>query len=272
MSTAFLADEALVDLLIEQATTGLGPAEQDELARRLALYPDADPGAVERVVVTLTLAARREDEPLPGALKARLIEQGTTWRAATPIIDLTERRSGAQRGSSTSRVRWRRSQAGWWAAAAALVLAVAGWYPRLAAPPRPPDARELRAQLIATTPGLIRWEFAATTDPAAHGASGDVVWDPVSQRGYMRFAGLGPNDARRSQYQLWIFDAERDDRFPVDGGVFDIPAGTGEVVIPIAARIRVGKPVLFAVTVERPGGVVVSGRKRVAVLAKPTQT
>jgi len=152
MSTAFLADEALVDLLIEQATTGLGPAEQDELARRLALYPDADPGAVERVVVTLTLAARREDEPLPGALKARLIEQGTTWRAATPIIDLTERRSGAQRGSSTSRVRWRRSQAGWWAAAAALVLAVAGWYPRLAAPPRPPDARELLAQLIATTP------------------------------------------------------------------------------------------------------------------------
>lgn len=133
------------------------------------------------------------------------------------------------------------------------------------------DAAALRAQMIASTATLVRWEFSATADPAAHGASGDVVWDPVAQRGYMRFKGLSANDAQQMQYQLWIFDGERDDRYPVDGGVFDIPA-TGEVVIPIRARLHVGKAALFAVTAERPGGVVVSGRERIVVLAKPSST
>jgi hypothetical protein len=39
--------------------------------------------------------------------------------------------------------------------------------------------------------------------------------------------------------------------------------------VPITARVRVGKPVLFAVTIERPGGVVVSAREHIVVLAKP---
>ena len=50
----------------------------------------------------------------------------------------------------------------------------------------------------------------------------------------MRIRGLGPNDARRSRYQLWIFDAARDERFR--------------------------------------GGGVVAGRERIAVLAQPAKT
>jgi hypothetical protein len=46
----------------------------------------------------------------------------------------------------------------------------------------------------------------------------------------------------------------------IDGGVFDAPS-TGEVVVPITARLRA----LFAVTVERPGGVVVSRREHIVV-------
>jgi hypothetical protein len=68
------------------------------------------------------------------------------------------------------------------------------------------------------------------------------------------------------QYQLWIFDAARDQRYPVDGGVFDVPANAGEVVIPIRASLMVRKPAAFAVTLEKPGGVVVSGREHVIVL------
>ena len=85
----------------------------------------------------------------------------------------------------------------------------------------------------------------------------------------MRFRGLRPNDPTKEQYQLWVFDATRDDRYPVDGGVFDVPAGVDEIVVPITARVRVTRPALFAVTVERPGGVVVSGREHIVVLAKP---
>ena len=42
------------------------------------------------------------------------------------------------------------------------------------------------------------------------------------------------------------------------GGVFDIPHGASAVVIPIDARLAVDDPVLFAITREQPGGVVVS--------------
>jgi anti-sigma-K factor RskA len=85
----------------------------------------------------------------------------------------------------------------------------------------------------------------------------------------MLFRGLKSNDPSQSQYQLWIFDANRDDRYPVDGGVFDIPAGgTGEIIVPISARLNIDKVTLFAITVERPGGVVVSDRSRLPLLAK----
>jgi anti-sigma-K factor RskA len=95
-----------------------------------------------------------------------------------------------------------------------------------------------------------------------------VSWSRVAQRGEMRFTGLVPNDRAHWQYQLWIFDKTRDQRYPVDGGVFDIPMGGGEVVVPIRARVPVGDAVMFAVTVEPAGGVVVSTRERVALLAK----
>jgi hypothetical protein len=259
MTTPFPNDERLADLLIESATRGLDAAEQRELAALIAMHSGADVDGIERAVTALALAARGDGEPLPAALRARLVAAAPAGRPR-----LVPPARPASRGT-----------AGWWAAAAALVLAVAGWYPRFAPPPaRPtaPSAAAAREALIRSAHDLVRWEFTATADPAARGASGDVVWDPATQQGYLRFKGLGPNDASRVEYQLWIFDAERDDRYPVDGGVFDIPAAGTEVVIPIHARLHVGKPALFAVTAERPGGVVVSGRERIVVLAKAAAT
>jgi hypothetical protein len=81
----------------------------------------------------------------------------------------------------------------------------------------------------------------------------------------MRLQGLAANDPGVVQYQLWIFDKARDAKYPVDGGVFDVTGG--EVVVPIVAKLHVEQPTLFAVTVERPGGVVVSDRKRIAIVA-----
>lgn len=95
-----------------------------------------------------------------------------------------------------------------------------------------------------------------------------MVWSDTEQRGYMRIRGLAANDVTRAQYQLWIFDPRRDERYPVDGGVFDIPAGSEEVIVPIVAKLDVRGPTLFAVTVEAPGGVVVSARERIVLVAK----
>ena len=41
---------------------------------------------------------------------------------------------------------------------------------------------------------------------------------------------------------------------------FDVDRATGDIVVPIRAKLRVFEPSLFAITVEKPGGVVVSRR------------
>jgi anti-sigma-K factor RskA len=106
-------------------------------------------------------------------------------------------------------------------------------------------------------------------DAVGQRVSGDVVWDGDTQRGYMRFTNLPKNNRAIEQYQLWIFDASRDERYPVDGGVFDVSAdANGNVVVPIRARLQVRTPTMFAVTIERPGGVVVSDRSRIVAIAK----
>ena len=72
----------------------------------------------------------------------------------------------------------------------------------------------------------------------------------------MRLVGMPVNDPKVRQYQLWIVDPDRDAR-PVDGGVFDV-TDAGEVIIPIDAKLAVSDPAAFAITVEKPGGVVKS--------------
>ncbi len=133
----------------------------------------------------------------------------------------------------------------------------------------PPSAA--RKELLASGGDVKTLSWTATADAAAKGAGGDVVWSASKQEGYMRFTGLTANDPTKLQYQLWIFDKDRDDKYPVDGGVFDV-GPDGEVVIKISPKLRVNEPVLFAVTVELPGGVVVSKRERIVVTAAPPKT
>ncbi|GAB5558838.1 MAG: hypothetical protein SynsKO_04850 [Synoicihabitans sp.] len=155
---------------------------------------------------------------------------------------------------------WRHPALGW---AAAAVLAVGLWVSQPDPVEEAPSLAEQRATLLASNDAL-QLEFAGTPDFAALG--GDVIWQDDSQTGYLRFNGLPVNDPTEAQYQLWIVDPERDER-PVDGGVFDIPAGGGNVIIPIRAALRVDDPVAFVITVEQPGGVVVSKQEIVAAIA-----
>ena len=48
------------------------------------------------------------------------------------------------------------------------------------------------------------------------------------------------------------------------GGVFDV-TDAEEQLIPIQAKLQVVKPVAFAVTIEKPGGVVVSDQETFAI-------
>jgi hypothetical protein len=278
-------DEAMLDLAIKQVTEGLSPAEQRALDVMDSELASAYLRDLERAAAAVTLAGSPGGEPLPAALSARIAQQAAEHFApASKVADLNEARNAA-----AEKARVHRSPArgfggyGWLAAAACLVLAIFGWQrspqplppvavvtpPPVVVPPpekpAPPTVAEERAALLAKSDSL-KIPLGATKDPAATGVTGDVVWDPVTQRGFLHFAGLAPNDPAMHQYQIWIFDAGRDKRYPVDGGVFDVPADATEVVIPIRASLMVRKPAAFAVTLEKPGGVVVSGREHVIVL------
>ena len=133
---------------------------------------------------------------------------------------------------------------------------------------------ELRQELLKEASDLVQVSWERGADATATNAAGDVVWSPTKQQGFMRFSGLEPNNPAQNQYQLWIFDEAQDARYPIDGGVFNIPASAGpagEIIVPITAKLPVSKVTLFAVTIEKPGGVVVSSRERLPLLAKVTK-
>jgi hypothetical protein len=260
------------ELAADAALVGLSEAEQQELD---ALLGEAtarrEIELFERVageVAAVAFAAQRSTEGaelLPESLRTRLeaslVRQPASQPAPSPAPVVPLR----PRGSTFTRV------APWLIAAAAIVVAVFGW--RRPNPPvtvidaKPTPSAE-RAELLGL-PGTGRFDFTPTEDPAARKGTGDVVWHSGLQRGFMRIRGLAPNDPSKEQYQLWIFDEERGDTFPVDGGVFDVTADAqGEVLVPIQAKLGVGKAKLFAITVERPGGVVVSKRERIVLTAK----
>ena len=104
-------------------------------------------------------------------------------------------------------------------------------------------------------------------DAAGHAVKGEVVWDPRSSGGYIKLSGLPVNDPKREQYQLWVFDGTRDQRYPVDGGLFNVTKD-GELELWIRVPIPVRDAAMFAVTVEQSGGTVVSDRGRIVALAK----
>jgi hypothetical protein len=284
-------DDALVDLLIKQITEGLSPAEQRALDALDSPSVTKATQEFERAATAISLAGAGPLRAPPPTLLARLEAQASSYVAAHPVTAPTAAGPAAGGARAPAAVvtlavaRPRRSggSLGWFAAAACLVLAVIGWMrsppaplPPVAqvipeapivrpAPVEPPTPAEERTALLAA-PTALKITLGATKDPAAAGVSGDVVWDPVTQKGFLHFAGLKSNDPSVMQYQIWIFDGERDQRYPIDGGVFDVPGNAPDIVIPIRAAVLVHKPAAFAVTAEKPGGVVVSDRAHVIVL------
>lgn len=260
------------ELLVDRATVGLADAERDELAALRA----EDDDSFDLAAAAIDLATVRP-EPVPAALLARLHVAAANHLAAPMAVSPAERPPAEVTPIRRSRT-WIVVSAALAAAACAVIWA--GTRPpevqivkvpevRVVAPTVPPPA-EQRAALLTQVRDAVALPWAPTADPAARGVTGDVVWSPGAQRGYMRFVGLAPNGTHY-QYQLWIFDKTRDDKFPVDGGLFDVTSA-GEVVVPISARIPVRDAVLFAVTIEEPGGVVVSKREHIVVTAAPKST
>lgn len=260
------------DLQADRALFGLSDAEARELAslghHGDELAPDASELAAAAFDLSLHTTA---EEPLPERLRQRILAASRP-EAGSPLSKLESQAPVAQTGLArhkAPRNSRRRELLAWLATAAAVIVAFVLGVRR--GDEGQPTAAELRIRLLAQRseqPGtVVQLAWTRGADDAGAAADGDVLWSTRDQAGVMRFRGLAANNPTRQQYQLWIFDAERDERYPVDGGVFDIPAGGDEVLVPIRARLPIAKPTLFAITVERPGGVVVSDRSRLPLLA-----
>jgi hypothetical protein len=245
--------QRLRELQADAAIQGLGPREQAERDLLQQRFPDVDADGLDLAAAALDGAlSGAAAEPLPPALR-RTVEHDLHG-----LMETAGRKAPRKPGRAR---RWFRQTLPWsgWAAAAAL-LGV--WLLRPAPRVLPHTEQCLRLAAAPGTVSLPGHHPAAPNGPDR----GEVVWNTERQEGYLRLWDLPPNDPERFQYQLWIFDKRRDERYPVDGGVFDVPAGA-VVVIPVRARLAIGEPVLFAITRERPGGVVVSDRQQIVLVA-----
>lgn len=240
--------------------------------------PESSSQSLESTAAELASALVQPSEAdvaLGSDLAARIIADGEAVLRAQRIAGAAGDASSGSVIAVASGIAPARAQTTRWRERSAWMLAVAAsiaWL-LLPSPMAPIRDEAAPAALVALRDSLagdsasVQLAWAPSTDPAGRNASGDVVWHAASQRGVMRFRGLAPNDKRTAQYQLWIVDGNRDARYPVDGGVFDVNE-SGEVLVAIDARLPVGRATLFAVTLEAPGGVVVSTRERL-VLAAP---
>lgn len=261
-------DSRRIDLLVARATVGLSPQEADELDRLLAAEPDFDEDAFEQAVALIDRSFEVDAlEPMPEALEQELLAKARALSASPASRSGVAPVEGGSAGSprtvipiNTAEPAPTRSAvfawSGWLAAAAALGFALVGWWAALN-----PDVRadrplpERYARFVDSAPNLVQSTWSPNVEDLS-GVTGDVVWSDDEQAGFMRFVGLPVNDPQKMQYQLWIVDQTRDQN-PIDGGVFDIN-DKGEVIIPFGAKLPAEKPSVFAITREKPGGVVVS--------------
>lgn len=273
--------EKLLELLSDQVIFGLDENESAELERLKRRYSDWEDDSFETAATAISLSKLPIDEELPGHLREKITmlaedffsqkEGITNDFGTTPTdskISITETEPARSFG-------W--NWLGWAVAAVALVaLGINIWYlqnqptEEIAKIPPPtarptPTMNEKLNQLLASNDS-IKARFDAMVFETF---KGDVVWSNSEQKGYIRVSGLPVNNKSKSTYQFWIFDAVQGEKTPVSGGTFNIDEN-GEVIIPINADVKVSDPKAFAITVEKPGGVVVSKQEKVAGIAKIT--
>lgn len=217
---------------------------------------DDDQFEAEAAAAMLSVASLQKIEAMPDHLAAKVLA------AAHPAV--VQAPQAAPSSVSSSPASWWESLRLAWGVASFAGIAAVALAVRLSTLV-PDGLPNQTARLQLTEAG----HFAILPGPDAAGQAvhGEVVWDASKGGGYLKLAGLPVNDPRREQYQLWIFDGTRDERFPVDGGVFNVERN-GEIEVWIRVPIPVRDAAMFAVTVEQAGGTVVSDRGRIVALAK----
>lgn len=251
MNTASEAErDRLEELMAGHVLGDLSGDEAKEMQRLKARHPSVQMASFEDAMTALSLASTHYGfERLPTDLR-RVIESDYP-KHVTPPARANNEAAGARR-------RARRPDVpviykiGWIAAASCFMVAVYCWW-ELSQTQPPPFAQFIQ-RVDVVSPA---WAVQADADACFAGVTGQVYWSDATQGGYLKFVGLPANDPAKSQYQLWIVDEARAAEPPIDGGVFDVTE-SDETIVPFDAALPVAKAKAFAISVEKPGGVVVS--------------
>jgi len=249
-------DPRAEELLADQAITGLDEQQARQLVNLLATdnAEIQDEFMRTAALVQLGIMSQKQSQlvPMPGHLRSRILAAAPLQPQKAADNSAVVNLHPAKEQSVKHRALWAEPLAGW-AVAAMLALAFVVLRPDSGSS----DFNAQRASLISEAEDAVVTAWTQPNDPRFGGVSGDVVWSDARQTGFLRLSGMPANDPANQQYQLWIVDPERSAQ-PVDGGVFDVQANAREVIIPINAKLAVNKPAAFAITLEKPGGVVVS--------------
>lgn len=255
---AFLL-EHLDALLADRTLQGADAAENAAIRCLMQHHTDVDVEAMDRAAAALQLALEGESlEAMPAGLLNNLTVQAAAITPAPETSAPAERvvtpspAPSPKPGSSRQGIlAW----TGWLVAAVAFLFTV----------------MPSRSSLLSVNELKQRGALVVAGVPGPHGKpnfQGEIIWDSQTQQGYMKLTGFDVNNPLQKQYQLWIFDDRKfTETTPIDGGVFNVTS-SGEVLIPIKPNIKVGQAGMFAITVEPPGGVIVSKRDPLIFLAK----
>lgn len=278
--------EKMLDLLIAKATTGLSTEEENQLRELEEVFPEfKDDLTFEFTAATIGLVDLKAEEPLPAHLQSKILADADKYFAPetnetpNPAASTAETEEEYQKTFAFEPKSSIWQSLGWLVAAFACVaLAVNLWMTRTGTPsetaqnppaqitPTPtPSLAQQRQMLLASANDVVQKSWTDIDPEQPRDVQGDIVWSNSQQKGYLRFRNLPINDKTKEAYQLWIFDDTQ--KHPIDGGVFNADQ-SGEIIIPIDPKLKVEKPTMFAVTAEKPGGVVVSAQEKVMAIAK----
>lgn len=280
--------DRMLDLLTDQVLFGLSEEESAELKELEKLYPELkNDNSLELTASAIGLTNLGEIEPMPQHLQNKILADANEYFANVKSSNVLQFQPQLREVKSekteedvqpTFQFEPKRPLIQWlgWAFAglACVALAVSIGFnlqkptvvvQEVPVPPKVLTASEQYNQLLASAKDLKKTPWVNPKNDKE--ILGEVVWSEAEQKGFMKFTGLAANDVNKEQYQLWIFDETQDEKTPIDGGVFDVKEN-GEVLIPIKATLKFKNPKLFAVTAEKPGGVVVSSRTKIAAIAK----
>ena len=261
--------QILIDLLALSAVEPLSNEDEQKMAQLLTKYPEFSKDEFAEITALSQLGFYLKDhtahEKLPSELRNKILatyENSKSSEKNDPLLSIFPGLLKAFTKPSYA-----------WGITAMLIIGLS--YSMITFKTYENNYRYLplkKMVLQNTADDLMQYPwFGKTSD--FESIKGDIIWSNQKQKGFIKITGMPMNDPSQNQYQIWIVDPIQYQN-PVDGGVFDITKSGRELIIPINPKLPISNARGFAITLEQPGGVVVSSQPLLLTAPKerPKQT